>query len=129
MTGGPYTSRADVSTEAPARYAKQLASHLGRRAEVREEGDGAVRLLFGNGGSCLLTSGDGVLTLAADAATTTALGEVEEVVGRHLERFGQRAGLTVTWHRAPGSQDPPPTLTNRVRAAATARLRQLRQAR
>jgi uncharacterized protein len=34
------TAYADVPTAVAARYAKQLASHLGRRAEVRSEPEG-----------------------------------------------------------------------------------------
>jgi hypothetical protein len=91
------TASADVVTDAPARYAKQLASHLGRRAEVREESDG-TRLVLGTS-SCLLVVGDGVLTLRAEADSTEDLDRVTDVVGSHLERFGQRNELVVAWQR------------------------------
>jgi hypothetical protein len=100
-----FTSRADVATATPARYTKQLAAHLGHRLEVRAEGENATRLVLPGGGSCLLTSGDGVLVLAAEAPSKDALGTVEGVIGSHLERFGTRAELAVHWHRAPGSED------------------------
>jgi hypothetical protein len=125
VTDRTYTSRADVATGTPARYAKQLASHLGRRCEVRPAGE-ATRLVFGNGGDCLLTAGDGVLALRATAASRTALGEVEEVVGTHLARFGTRAELVVAWRRAPGSEGgdhrPGPLSLARARSVAAARL-------
>jgi hypothetical protein len=91
------TASAVVSTEAPARYAKQLASHLGRRAEVRAEADG-TRIVLGDS-SCLLQSRPGSLELSATADSDDALERVMDVVGRHLERFGQRNELHVEWTR------------------------------
>lgn len=91
------TAHADVVTDAPARYAKQLASHLGRRAEVQEEADG-TRLVLGTS-SCLLVVGDGVLALRAEADSAEDLDRVTDVVGSHLERFGQRNELVVAWQR------------------------------
>ena len=88
---------ADVATDSPERYAKQLASHLGRKAEIREE-DAGTRIVL-TAGDCLLTSGEGVLRLAATAGNETDLDVVTDVVGRHLERFGQRNELVVTWAR------------------------------
>jgi uncharacterized protein len=95
------TSRADVPTDAPERYAKQLASHLGRRLAVEEEGS-STRLRFdaaGARGSCLLTPAADALVLEADGEDDAALARVEDVVGRHLERFGQRHELVVRWQR------------------------------
>lgn len=97
MNPGPLTSRADVRTEAPARYAKQLTAHLGRKLRVQPEEEG-TRIIFPEG-DCLMVVADGVLRLRAAATSTRALAHVEEVVGRHLERFGARAGLVVTWVR------------------------------
>lgn len=91
------TATATVATEAAERYAKQLASHLGRKSEVREEADG-VRLVLG-GGSCLLAPGATALVLGAEAPTVEALDTVTRVVGSHLERFGARNELVVTWER------------------------------
>ncbi|GAA1837669.1 DUF2218 domain-containing protein [Microlunatus capsulatus] len=90
-----WTSRADVATDAAERYAEQLASHLGRKAEVRDEPEGR-RILVGDGG-CLLVVGEAVLELRAEAASAESLTRVQHVVGSHLERFGQRDALVVTW--------------------------------
>jgi len=90
------TATATVATATPGRYAKQLVSHLGRRCEVREEADG-IRLVLPAGGDCLLTSTDDALVMAATAPTQESLDQVTDVVGRHLERFGQRNELAVTW--------------------------------
>jgi hypothetical protein len=91
------TATAVVATEAPARYAKQLASHLGQRCEVREDADG-TRIVLG-GSSCLLQSRPGSLELSATADSSDALERVMDVVGSHLERFGQRNQLHVDWTR------------------------------
>jgi len=93
------TSIANVATDAAPRYAKQLASHLGRRVEVEELPDGGYRVA--------LTAGEGILELQADklvmratAADEESLAQVQDVLGRHLERFGQRRELVVTWETA-----------------------------
>lgn len=91
------TATAVVATDAPERYAKQLASHLGRRAEVRHE-DAGTRILL-TSGDCLLLARPGALELHAAADSGEALDRVKDVVGGHLERFGQRNELRVTWTR------------------------------
>ena len=75
---------------------KQLASHLGRRAQVREI-DGGTEITFDEG-ACLLRPGHHVLDLRASATDEDGLSIVKDVVGRHLERFGQRHELHVDWH-------------------------------
>jgi hypothetical protein len=93
-------SDAAVPTGRPERWIKQLASHLGRKAEVRAEADGAVVLVLG-GGTCRM-SGDGErLLLAAAAPDDEALTRVAHVVGGHLERCASVEGLTVSWVRTP----------------------------
>jgi len=89
------TARADVQTEAPGRYAKQLVSHLGRKVAFDVDGP-ASTARFGTGTGRVVV-GDGVLTLVAQAPDADALGLVQRVLGRHLERFGQRTELVVTW--------------------------------
>ena len=88
-------SRSEVATDAAARYAKQLASHLSRKAEVVPDPEGD-RILIGEG-SCLLLAGEHSLVLDASAPSEEALRRVQDVVGRHLEKFGARNGLTVVW--------------------------------
>jgi hypothetical protein len=94
------TATATVATAAPQRYAKQLAAHLGRRCEVREEADG-VRLIFADG-DCLIRVANESIELRATAAGTAELDHVTRVVGSHLERFGQRNELTVQWRPSQG---------------------------
>jgi hypothetical protein len=94
----PLTALAIVLTPTPERYAKQLASHLGRRSEViAQEAGTLVRLA---GAQCLLVARAGALELRATAPDPEALERITNVVGSHLERFGKRSELQVSWQRA-----------------------------
>jgi hypothetical protein len=95
------SARAVVPTDAPERYAKQLVSHLGRRVEWTT--DGPVSTATIAGGTGIVEVGDGVLTLHAQAGDAEALERVQDVLGRHLERFGQRNELVVTWSDGAGA--------------------------
>ena len=98
MTPTPALSaRADVPTDSPERYAKQLVSHLGHRVEFATVGDTSTADIGGGTGSVVV--GTGVLTLLAQGPDAETLARVQDVLGRHLERFGQRNELTVTWTR------------------------------
>ena len=88
-------TRADVATDVPERYAKQLVSHLGRRVEFSVDGPRSTAEIAG--GTGIVEVGDGVLTLRAQAADAATLDRVQDVLGRHLERFGQRNELVVVW--------------------------------
>ena len=99
------TARADVPTEAPDRYAKQLLSHLGRRVSWTTDGNVSTAELAGGTGRVVV--GDGVLTLIAEAPDGEALSRVQHVLGSHLERFASRKEqLTVTWTREAGDTPP-----------------------
>jgi hypothetical protein len=93
-----HTSRAAVATDVPARYAKQLVSHLGRKIEFVEDDDTWTATV--NGAVAGITVGDDVLVLTAEAPDADGLALVEHALGSHLERFGQRNELTVTWQRS-----------------------------
>ncbi|MER5750414.1 DUF2218 domain-containing protein [Streptomyces sp. NPDC002088] len=94
-------SEARVATDRPHRYAKQLAAHLGRRAETSwDEDTGEGRLVFADGtGSLAATEGALLLTVEAE---TEHLARLEDVVGRHLVRFGTKDELVVAWRRDSG---------------------------
>jgi hypothetical protein len=95
-----FTSTAVIATDAAARYAKQLLSHLGRKAGVEPvdaEPDGG-RLTLSAGAGIVRPRGDHLL-LEAVAADEASLALVEDVLTRHLERFGARRELTVHWQR------------------------------
>ena len=90
------TATSRVATERGERYRKQLASHFGNKIEVAEEPSGTV-LKWGFGGTTTLTVEPGALVLLADSEDAETLDRVKEVTGRHLERFGEKDGLVVTW--------------------------------
>jgi hypothetical protein len=89
-------STATVSTQRADRYVKQLLSHMGRKAGVVAEGDGH-RLTLSTG-SCIVIAHPDEIELIATADSEPALRTVEDVVARHLERFGNRDELHVAWH-------------------------------
>lgn len=99
-----YVSEALVNTDRPERYAKQLASHLGHKITCEEIADG-YRLTFnrdghfnGYGDVLVLDEGDAFrLTLCAYAPDAECLERIEGILGRHLERFGERDGLKVVF--------------------------------
>ena len=92
------SSRADVVTDVPARYAKQLVSHLGRKVEFVQDGSSWTAHVAGS--VARITVGDGVLVLQAEAPDDEGLARLEGALGNHLERFGQRRELTVAWRRS-----------------------------
>jgi hypothetical protein len=95
------TSTAVVATDASTRYAKQLLAHLGRKTTVElveGEPDGG-RLVFAYGTGTVRPTPD-TLVLEAAADDVEDLAHVEDVLARHLERFGARRELVVTWQRA-----------------------------
>lgn len=104
------TSRALVRTDRAGRYAKQLSSHLARRLETSWDettGTGVVHLDHGR--CALRAQGDGLeLVAVVDEGLTpdersALLDRIEDVVGRHLVRFGARDELVVQWQRSDGS--------------------------
>ena len=104
------TARADVPTEAAARHAKQLLSHLGHRVAWTAAGETSTAQIAGGTGSVMV--GDGLLTLIAEAPDAETLTRVQHILGSHLERFAQRQELQVIWvtdvEGAGGSTPPAP---------------------
>lgn len=95
------TSRGDVPTSAPGRYAKQLLTHLGRKLEFTT--DGVISTAAIGAATAQIVVGDGVLSLIATSTDEKAVARAEHVLGNHLERFGQRSELTVAWTRSGGT--------------------------
>jgi hypothetical protein len=94
------TSTAVVPTDAAARYAKQLLAHLGRKAGVTPldgEPDGGILQLSAGTGTVRPRADH--LVLEASAVDADSLADVEDVLARHLERFGARRELAVSWER------------------------------
>ena len=108
-------STAVVVTEAPERYAKQLLSHLGHK--VRAESlpghpEPAGQLVFAYGVGTVLPA-SGSLVLRAVAGDSESLVRLQGVLGRHLEKFGARKELVVSWGEILGEPEtfvePEPT--------------------
>lgn len=97
-------SRADVTTDRPARYAKQLVSHLGRKLDVTTQGATSTAAVGAGTGQVVV--GDGVLTLLATAPDGESVATIEHVLGSHLLRFATRGDLTVAW--TPTTSQAPP---------------------
>jgi hypothetical protein len=93
-------STADVSTDRPARYGKQLVAHLSRRSEGEWAEDAGTGWVQFTDGRAELRAGDGVLHLRVEGAD---LPRWEDVVGRHLVRFGARDELVAQWTRTDGT--------------------------
>lgn len=97
-------STARVATSRPARYGKQLASHFAKK--LATDWDGAEErghLTFSEDtpGEVSMIAGDKVLLLHLEAAPEH-VEYLEQVVARHLVRFGAKDELAVTWRREGG---------------------------
>jgi len=92
-------SIAHVATTKPSPYLKQLCKHFGHRNPVTfDDRSGEIRL---PSGVCVLdASAAGELLLTATAADHENLETLERVIGGHLERFGARDELAVSWSAA-----------------------------
>lgn len=93
-------STASVATDAAARYAKQLVAHLGRKVPVVSLPDGTSRLTL-SAGTGTVWALDDALVLGAEAEDEDALANVQDVLSRHLIRFGARRELSVEWTPGP----------------------------
>ena len=101
-----HNSRADVATGDPARYAKQLIAHLGRK--VPFTGDAVTEPATAVIGTATagIVVGEGSLVLSATGDDEKSVARVEQVLGSHLERFARREALTVRWVRTGGAPVP-----------------------
>jgi hypothetical protein len=91
------TSRAEVLTDAPERYAKQLLAHLGRKLDFTTHGSTSTMTIGEATGQLIID--ERALTMIATGVDAQSVARVEHVLGSHLERFGQRSELVVTWTR------------------------------
>lgn len=105
------TSRAQVATDRPARYAKQLVAHMGRKLQAdwdSEAEQGYLNFIREDelAASCALKAQDGTLVMEISLPNSPAaddLAPIEQVVGIHLARFGSKDSLAVQWQREDGS--------------------------
>jgi hypothetical protein len=110
------SSRAVVHTTKARRYAKQLAAHLGHRLTTSWDEEAGKGVIEFDAGRCELTTTadelglDASLDYAIDPGLAAEhLARIEDVVGRHLVRFGAKDELVAQWVRSDGS----PGLTHR----------------
>ena len=92
------TRHGSMTTERPERYAKQLAGHWAARGEVVEDGP-TTTLRFDTGQVIVMRAVDGrlVLTVSVPEEGEMDVDRFAQVVAEHLQRFGQRHELSVTW--------------------------------
>ena len=95
-------SLARVATPKAERYLAQLCKHFAHRVPATfDDSSGEIAFEFGR---CQMAATPEVLAMVAEAADSVALAQVQDVIGRHLERFAFRDSLTVSWTSA----DSPP---------------------
>lgn len=98
------TSTATVATDRAARYDNQLASHLSRRSVTRWEastGTGTLEMGDGAAHADLVSTPEALVITLTTAPDNADL--YEDVIGRHLVRFGHRDELVASWTRSDGS--------------------------
>ena len=87
-----------MTTDRPARYAKQLTSHWAKQGPVSEE-DGAIVQRWDSGQVITMTPQDTGLVVEVGVPDEDPT-RFADVVKRHLERFGQRDELELVWNDA-----------------------------
>ncbi|HVY16385.1 MAG TPA: DUF2218 domain-containing protein [Rhodopila sp.] len=93
------TSEARVPTNMPRRYLGQLCKHFQHKLPVTlDEWRGRIEF---PAGACELDAAavGGTLLMRVTAQDQDALARLEDVVGRHFERFAFRDELKVQWTR------------------------------
>jgi len=84
-----------VPTSRAQRYIKQLVSHFGNKVSTELTDSGGL-IEFDFGRCALETTADGI-QLVASADSAEQVTTVQDVVARHLERFGAAEDLRVAW--------------------------------
>jgi hypothetical protein len=98
-------AEARVETEQPSRYLVQLCRHFNQEAEGKPHPDVQAQIEWTDThgvadfgfGRCTMQTDHGALMLRAEAPDDENLERVENLVAEHLERFGSRDDLSVTW--------------------------------
>ena len=87
-----------MTTERAERYAKQLARYWEKRGRQVEDGP-TTNLHFDTGQVVVLRPAEGRLEVEVSVPEEGGLDvdQFAEVVAEHLQRFGQRDELHVTW--------------------------------
>jgi len=91
------TATAEVATERPVAYMRQLCKHFGHKIETSYD-ETTGQIVFSDG-RCDLEAleSENLLRLTVSADTDENVDRLRGVVGSHLERFGRRDELSVGW--------------------------------
>ncbi|MDO5697469.1 MAG: DUF2218 domain-containing protein [Dermatophilus congolensis] len=105
LTGGrTATSTARVATERPERYGKQLVSHMSRRHGGEWSAESASGWMQLGSGRATVRAEEATLVIDVTGSDPGQLAGLEDVVGRHLAKFGAKEGLVVDWRRSDGTR-------------------------
>ncbi|MGH2859060.1 MAG: DUF2218 domain-containing protein [Solirubrobacteraceae bacterium] len=89
------TAQADVATDKPVPYMRQLCKHFGHKVDAGFDDDtGYIQFEYAR---CDLRAGERVLQLTVSADDPADITRMAGVIGSHLERFGRRDELSVSW--------------------------------
>ena len=93
-----FTSQALVSIERPARWAKQLASHLGHKITINATDDGYHYETSAAQADVIV--GEDSLAFNCSADSVEALEGIQNVLQKHLVRFAADLSPEFNWVRA-----------------------------
>lgn len=93
------TRQGAMPTDRPERYAKQLAGHWAAKGTVTTEGETTI-IAMDSGSVVRMTPRAGALDLEISVGPDGDADRFATVVAEHLQRFGQRDELQVTWQPA-----------------------------
>lgn len=86
-------------TERPARYGKQLAAHMGRRHGGGWDTDSETGWILFDGARAGLSCEPDQLVITLETDDAEQADRLQDVIERHLVRFGEKDGLAITWSR------------------------------
>jgi hypothetical protein len=88
-------SVATIATPNASRYLRQLCEHFQRRLPVSF--DPRSGQIVHPAGECRLVAGEDVLMLLLVAPGAGQLGQLKDVLARHLLRFASREDMLIVW--------------------------------
>ena len=95
MAQQSFRQTANVTIDRPARYGKQLASHIGHKVTVDTLDNGWVAHIAGGLGH--ITPQDSTLELVAEGIDDASLERIKDVLERHLRKFAGELDIRVDW--------------------------------
>lgn len=91
-------SSAKLVIDRPERYAKQLASHIGHKAQSISEADGITSITFGFGGTGTIAVESDAVLLTGDAGNQEDLEKIQNILGKHLLKFAKLEDQQLDWN-------------------------------